>query len=188
MIISVLQKRRTRHLHLSHGNFFWRNLLSTVLCLWFRHYELFFRVAHPKTGRILEVYSDQPGVQFYTSNWMPDPNNTVSSNSSQVIWNKLLFAFGQFQIYPEGQEHENKAPSDETEPIFGKKGALYFKHSSFCLETQNFPDAVNHVNCFIYKSIQSLLIVSLLISRKTSQKQSITRAKHMNINFCINCW
>lgn len=34
---------------------------------------------HPKTGRLLEVYADQPGVQLYTSNYMPDPNNAVSS-------------------------------------------------------------------------------------------------------------
>nr|CAH7717445.1 unnamed protein product [Callosobruchus chinensis] len=30
------------------------------------------RVAHPSTGRVLEVYSNQPGVQFYTSNSLPD--------------------------------------------------------------------------------------------------------------------
>lgn len=50
-----------------------------------------------------------------------------------------------FQIYPDGKKHESSAPSDATEPIFGKEGALYFKHGAFCLETQNFPDAVNHV-------------------------------------------
>ncbi|XP_031630270.1 aldose 1-epimerase [Contarinia nasturtii] len=83
------------------------------------------RVAHPKSGRVLEVYSDQPGVQFYTSNGMPDPNN---------------------QIYPEGKPHDDKPMSDANEPIFGKDGALYFKHGAFCLETQNYPDAVNHPN------------------------------------------
>lgn len=50
------------------------------------------------------------------------------------------------QIYPEGKEHEDKAPSDAKEPIFGKEGSLYFKHGAFCLETQNYPDAVNHVS------------------------------------------
>lgn len=39
---------------------------------------LFLSASHPKSGRILELYSDQPGVQFYTSNYIPDPNNTVS--------------------------------------------------------------------------------------------------------------
>lgn len=39
---------------------------------------IFCSVCHPKSGRVLEVYSDQPGVQFYTSNYMPDPNNRVN--------------------------------------------------------------------------------------------------------------
>lgn len=37
-----------------------------------------FRASHPKSGRVLELYSDQPGVQFYTANSMPDPNNQVN--------------------------------------------------------------------------------------------------------------
>ncbi|KAJ8933345.1 hypothetical protein NQ314_014058 [Rhamnusium bicolor] len=27
------------------------------------------RVSHPSTGRTLEVYSNQPGIQFYTGNF-----------------------------------------------------------------------------------------------------------------------
>lgn len=30
------------------------------------------RVKHPQSGRVMEVYSNQPGVQFYTSNSIPD--------------------------------------------------------------------------------------------------------------------
>lgn len=37
-----------------------------------------FRVVHEKSGRSLEIYSDQPGIQFYTSNWIPDPENKVN--------------------------------------------------------------------------------------------------------------
>ncbi|KAL2083417.1 hypothetical protein ACEWY4_021190 [Coilia grayii] len=58
------------------------------------------RVVHPESGRVLEVSTTQPGVQFYTSNFL-----------------------------------------DGTLP--GKGGASYPKHSAFCLETQNWPDAVN---------------------------------------------
>ncbi|XP_046613364.1 galactose mutarotase-like isoform X1 [Neodiprion virginianus] len=65
------------------------------------------RVLHPNTGRYLEVYSDQPGVQLYTSNGFPD---------------------------------------EKTKGIVGKNGQQYFKHGAFCLETQNYPDAVNHEN------------------------------------------
>lgn len=58
------------------------------------------RVCHPVSGRVLEVSTTQPGVQFYTANFL-DGSMT------------------------------------------GKGGARYRKHSSFCLETQNWPDAVN---------------------------------------------
>ncbi|XP_053671014.1 galactose mutarotase-like isoform X2 [Anopheles nili] len=71
------------------------------------------RVVHPHSGRVLEVYTDQPGVQFYTSNFMPDPNKNVRTRDP---------------------------------PIRGKAGAKYCKHGAFCLETQNFPDAINHAN------------------------------------------
>lgn len=35
------------------------------------------RAIHPKSGRVMEVYSDQPGVQFYTSNFLPNPSGNV---------------------------------------------------------------------------------------------------------------
>ncbi|KAJ8393207.1 hypothetical protein AAFF_G00062790 [Aldrovandia affinis] len=58
------------------------------------------RVHHPESGRVLEVSTSQPGVQFYTANFLDGS-------------------------------------------LRGKGGATYPKHSSFCLETQNWPDAVN---------------------------------------------
>ncbi|XP_045142965.1 galactose mutarotase [Echinops telfairi] len=58
------------------------------------------RVRHAGSGRVLEVYTTQPGVQFYTGNFL-----------------------------------------DGT--LKGKSGAIYPKHSGFCLETQNWPNAVN---------------------------------------------
>lgn len=36
------------------------------------------RAIHPKSGRYLEVYSDHPGLQFYTANYMPNPDGKVS--------------------------------------------------------------------------------------------------------------
>ncbi|XP_046382494.1 galactose mutarotase [Ischnura elegans] len=67
------------------------------------------RVEHPGSGRILEVFSDAPGVQFYTSNGLPD------ATAAQP-------------------------------PLIGKGGAKYWKHGAFCLETQNYPNAVNQPN------------------------------------------
>ncbi|XP_011868984.1 PREDICTED: aldose 1-epimerase isoform X2 [Vollenhovia emeryi] len=62
------------------------------------------KVVHPASGRRLEVYSNQPGVQLYTTNSVPESG------------------------------------------IVGKNGARYSRHAAFCLETQNYPDAVNHRN------------------------------------------
>ncbi|XP_033957044.1 galactose mutarotase [Pseudochaenichthys georgianus] len=60
------------------------------------------RVCHPASGRVLEVSTSQPGVQFYTANFL--------------------------------------------DGLTGKGGVRYRKHSAFCLETQNWPDAVNQDN------------------------------------------
>lgn len=56
-------------------------------------------VYDPDSGRAMTVYSTQPGVQFYTGNFLSG--------------------------------------------IQGKYGAMYGKHSAFCLETQHFPDSPN---------------------------------------------
>lgn len=58
------------------------------------------RVLHPASGRVLQVSTSQPGLQFYTANFLDGS-------------------------------------------VKGKNGIKYGKHSSFCLETQNWPDAVN---------------------------------------------
>ncbi|XP_039748310.1 galactose mutarotase-like [Pararge aegeria] len=63
------------------------------------------RVTHPPSGRYLELYSDQPGVQLYTSNFLPSPSEPA---------------------------------------LIGKQGVGYRRHGAFCLETQNYPDAIHH--------------------------------------------
>lgn len=63
--------------------------------------KLAARVVDPASGRQMEVWTTEPGVQFYSGNFL-----------------------------------------DGT--ITGKRGVLYGKHSGFCLETQHFPDSVNH--------------------------------------------
>lgn len=59
-------------------------------------------VKDKKTGRVMELYTNQPGVQFYTSNFLKD--------------------------------------------VKGKGGFVYQPHAALCLETQYFPDSVNHPN------------------------------------------
>lgn len=63
--------------------------------------ELVARVYEPTSGRVMEVLSTEPGVQFYTGNFL------------------------------DGK-------------LTGKKGVVYRQYHAFCLETQHFPDAINH--------------------------------------------
>jgi len=81
-------------------------------------------VSHEQSGRTMEIYSDQPGVQFYTGNFIPDPEN---------------------KIYPSGKTPASTAPNGG-KALNGKGGVQYSKHGGFALETQIYPDAVNHKN------------------------------------------
>lgn len=72
-------------------------------------------VVHEASGRLMEVYSNQPGVQFYTSNGISERPNEDS----------------------------------KTDILRGKSNCSYFRHAAFCLETQNYPDAINHVSITI---------------------------------------
>lgn len=60
-------------------------------------------VREPKSGRVMDVLTSQPGIQLYTGNFL-----------------------------------------DGT--ITGKAGVAYQKHFGLCLETQHFPDSINHPN------------------------------------------
>ncbi|KAG5672726.1 hypothetical protein PVAND_002827 [Polypedilum vanderplanki] len=79
------------------------------------------RVFHPKSGRFMEVYSDQPSVLFYTSNNLPDPCNINPTLADDVC-------------------------EEGSSSVVGKNGAQYKKHGSFCLETQKYADAIHHEN------------------------------------------
>ncbi|XP_030081646.1 aldose 1-epimerase [Drosophila hydei] len=69
--------------------------------------NLIGKLKHPPSGRTMEIYSNQPGLQFYTANNLPDEANGDA-------------------------------------PMIGKECSHYCKHGSFCVETEKFPDAVNH--------------------------------------------
>lgn len=69
----------------------------------FSSWSLAAEVEEPGSGRVMKVYTDQPGIQFYSGNML----------------------------------HGKHA---------GKEGAAYSIYTGFCLETQHFPDSVNHDN------------------------------------------
>ncbi|KAI4342565.1 hypothetical protein MLD38_027179 [Melastoma candidum] len=68
-----------------------------------RHLSRVAIVRERNSGRKLELWSNQPGVQFYTGNMLKDVTG-------------------------------------------GKDGAVYQQYGGLCLETQGFPDSVNHPN------------------------------------------
>jgi aldose 1-epimerase len=65
--------------------------------------KLAARVQDPASGRQMEVWTTEPGIQFYTSNFLDGS-------------------------------------------LTGKRGVAYKKHAALCLETQHYPDSVNHPN------------------------------------------
>jgi aldose 1-epimerase len=60
-------------------------------------------VREPKSGRVMEVLTSEPGIQLYTGNFLDGA-------------------------------------------LTGKAGVAYQRHFGFCLETQHFPDSINHPN------------------------------------------
>lgn len=58
-------------------------------------------VHDPDSGRVLEIFTTEPGIQLYTSNWFDGA-------------------------------------------LIGKCGKPHLNHSAFCLETQHYPDSMNH--------------------------------------------
>lgn len=60
------------------------------------------KVYDSKSGRVLEIFTTEPGVQLYTANWF------------------------------------------DGEHLVGKCGKTHINHSAFCLETQHYPDSMNH--------------------------------------------
>lgn len=76
-------------------------------------YRKFGEAYEPDSGRVMEIFSDMPGVQLYTFN--------------------------------------------SIEGMTGKDGKAAQPHTSFCLETQFYPDTVNHENfpsCILQPNVE----------------------------------
>ncbi|XP_028043329.1 aldose 1-epimerase-like isoform X1 [Bombyx mandarina] len=116
------------------------------------------RALHPVTGRVMELYSNQPGLQFYTGNLLPDPDkivetpvkaaeeeeaeSTKSESGDSTASDKSSVAG---EVVNEEESVEGKTSVGYV-PLMGKQGTFYKKHGLFCLMPQNYPDAVNHTN------------------------------------------
>ncbi|XP_045458395.1 galactose mutarotase-like [Melitaea cinxia] len=121
------------------------------------------RALHPMTGRVLEVYSNQPGMQFYTGNLLPDPDKIVEESFGEEEETKAreesesgsdsdTSSVSSVREERAGEEMFEEANGEESKksygyvPLMGKNGACYRKHGLFCLMPQNYPDAVNNKN------------------------------------------
>ncbi|KAL0879594.1 hypothetical protein ABMA27_003321 [Loxostege sticticalis] len=65
------------------------------------------RVVHPKSGRYLEVHSDQPGVQFYTANFLPQPSEPALVGKDGGGYRRHGAFCLETQKYPDAVHHSN---------------------------------------------------------------------------------
>ena len=101
-------------------------------------------MTHPPTGRWLECFTNQPGCQFYTGNFVPTDERWLSDDYENINDN-----------------------DDKISSLRGKEGAIYKKHGGFCLETQKFPDSINQPNFPRLKKIFPWLSLSWDKEKKT---------------------
>ena len=69
------------------------------------------RAVDPESGRVLEVFTTQPGVQFYTGNYL---NGTIHGKDGKVYGYRSAFCL-ETQHFPDSPNHPN-FPSTELKP------------------------------------------------------------------------
>jgi aldose 1-epimerase len=70
---------------------------------WFSNWSLAAEVAEPKSGRTLSVSTDQPGVQFYTGNFL---DGTLTGAGGNVYRQYTGFCL-ETQHFPDSPNHDN---------------------------------------------------------------------------------
>ncbi|EFN72246.1 Aldose 1-epimerase [Camponotus floridanus] len=109
------------------------------------------RAIHPESGRVLEIYSDQPGVQFYTGGrLLTDAASEIDSNIVVKQSNNLNREEDKEKTLTIDQM-EQDAIAESPSFLLGKQSARYVKHCAFSIQPQNYPNAVNysHFPCSI---------------------------------------
>jgi aldose 1-epimerase len=81
---------------------------------------------HPRTGRLLEVYTDEPGIQFYTGNFL---DGSLTSKNGGTYGKRSGLCL-ETQHYPD-------SPNQETFPTTRlNPGDTYSSHTSFKFSTK----------------------------------------------------
>ena len=82
---------------------------------------------HELSKRKLEVWSDQPGLELYTGNFLP--SGTDKDGPLKGIFNSSITNI-----------------TSDNGGVIGKDGSNYTRWGGVCLMTQNYRDAANHQN------------------------------------------
>jgi aldose 1-epimerase len=88
-------------------------------------FGLMARVTDPKSGRVMEVWSDQPGLQFYAGNFL---DGTLTGKDGKVYTRRSAFAM-EPQHYPDSPNHPN-FPSTELKPGETYHSTIEYKFSA----------------------------------------------------------
>ncbi|KYM85690.1 Aldose 1-epimerase [Atta colombica] len=99
-------------------------------------YRFHARILHPTSGRFLEVYSNNPGLQVYTGNklphqyiYPPDLKDHEWGNDKNVqinFWKSM-----------------KEIAKEKATEVYGKGGIPYRRHGGFALSPQNYSNAGN---------------------------------------------
>ncbi|XP_003700589.2 galactose mutarotase isoform X2 [Megachile rotundata] len=120
------------------------------------------KVWHVKTGRVLEIYSDQRGVQFYTGGHLPPRIITEFTETYDLLKDSSedVEEYNESYQSDENDEEETKverqykkiiAVPKKLEFLLGKHGSRYKKFCAFSIQPQNYPNATHysHFPCSI---------------------------------------
>ena len=89
------------------------------------HLDVIARVSEPTTGRVLEVLSTEPGLQFYTGNFLDGSN---VGKGGQVYNFRNAFAM-------EPQHFPNSPNQPDFPPVVLRPGQVYHNTIVFRLST-----------------------------------------------------
>ena len=87
--------------------------------------ELAARASGPESGRVLEVLTTQPGIQFYTGNFL---DGTIYGKGGKVYGHRYAFCL-ETQHFPDSPNHP-KFPSTELKPGHAFHQVTVFKFST----------------------------------------------------------
>jgi len=88
-------------------------------------FGLVARVADPASGRVMEVWSDQPGLQFYAGNFL---DGTITGKDGKVYQRRFAFCM-EPQHYPDSPNELN-FPTTELKPGETYRNLIMYKFSN----------------------------------------------------------